>query len=474
MSTPSGARFERIDNRNRQLRAENENSIEPSEEKDDPALSAYAPKRSGRMHTVPRAEESDASEVDMPRFVLGGERSGAGLGESRPAASSEDHLLRLDDQSKVNPGEGRGEPDWGERAPDSGDDQSVAPNNEIAATAAADRSQAPSTSEPVAGLTERSEGSGAADIERLEASLRWLKNQSAELRRSSPDPLVLPRVLPRAAWQLADSASDGIGVRPRSVEPEKLVPPALLRAQDRKRAPLLTVVAILIAAPIAYFGVGKSDLWHEKPQQITLASAPQPIAFRPAGAPQGEPKPTAVEPPPIIELPVAPQMKITPNQSRDPRASSADGTSVSLTTGLGNTEATSSSVNPSTPSALIRSQDEIDAGLRASPADAQQSAAHPPLRRLDPAEIQLLMKRGERYIADGDPAAARVVLQRAAEAGDANAALAMGATYDPLILKVTGVLGVPPDPGKARSWYERAKGLGSQEAWRRLDLLANR
>src|SRR5262249_56450987 len=87
------------------------------------------------------------------------------------------------------------------RAPDSGDDRSVAPNNETAAPAAADRSQAPSPSEPAAGWTERSEGSGAADIERLEASLRWLKNQSAELRRSNPDPLVLPRVLPSATWR---------------------------------------------------------------------------------------------------------------------------------------------------------------------------------------------------------------------------------------------------------------------------------
>jgi len=237
---------------------------------------------------------------------------------------------------------------------------------------------------------------------------------------------------------------------------------------------LLTVVAILIAAPIAYFGVGKSDLWQEKPQQVNLAGTSQPIAFRPAGTPEGEPKPTPIESAPIIELPAAPQMKTTPNQSRDTRASPADGTSVSLTTGLGNAEATPSPVIPSTPSSLIRSQDEIDTALRASPADAQQSTAYPPLRKLDPAEIQLLMKRGERYIAEGDVAAARVVLQRAAETGDANAALAMGATYDPLILKVTGVLGVPPDPGKARSWYERAKELGSQEAWRRLDLLANR
>src|SRR5262249_18208078 len=88
MSAPSGARFERIDNRHRQLRTENENSIGPSEENNDPELSAYAPKRRGRMYPVPRAEERDASDADMPRFVLGG----AGLGESQPGANSEGHL----------------------------------------------------------------------------------------------------------------------------------------------------------------------------------------------------------------------------------------------------------------------------------------------------------------------------------------------------------------------------------------------
>jgi TPR repeat protein len=36
------------------------------------------------------------------------------------------------------------------------------------------------------------------------------------------------------------------------------------------------------------------------------------------------------------------------------------------------------------------------------------------------------------------------------------------------------VLGVPADADKARGWYQKAKDLGSQEAPRRLELLANR
>jgi len=59
-------------------------------------------------------------------------------------------------------------------------------------------------------------------------------------------------------------------------------------------------------------------------------------------------------------------------------------------------------------------------------------------------------------IAAGDVATARVVLQRAAEAGNAGAAMALGATYDPNVLAKLGVVGVKPDAEKARSWYEKA------------------
>jgi TPR repeat protein len=94
-------------------------------------------------------------------------------------------------------------------------------------------------------------------------------------------------------------------------------------------------------------------------------------------------------------------------------------------------------------------------------------------RVLDPEEIKLLMKQGEQLIAAGDVATARTVLQRAADAGDANAAMALGATYDPNVLARLGVVGVNAELEKARSWYQKAETLGSPDARRRLDLLAN-
>ena len=74
----------------------------------------------------------------------------------------------------------------------------------------------------------------------------------------------------------------------------------------------------------------------------------------------------------------------------------------------------------------------------------------------------------------GDVITARIAFQRAAEAGDAQAAVALGATYDPTVLSKLGVVGISADIAKARSWYEKAEKLGSPDATQRLELLADR
>jgi TPR repeat protein len=91
---------------------------------------------------------------------------------------------------------------------------------------------------------------------------------------------------------------------------------------------------------------------------------------------------------------------------------------------------------------------------------------------LDREEIALLVRQGEQLIAAGDIAAARIVFQRASEAGDAAATVALAATYDPAALKQIGVVGKHADVAKARSLYEKAERLGSAEATRRLQMLA--
>jgi TPR repeat protein len=110
----------------------------------------------------------------------------------------------------------------------------------------------------------------------------------------------------------------------------------------------------------------------------------------------------------------------------------------------------------------------------APPAVAAPSPAKPGARTLGSDDIALLIKQGEQFIAAGDVVTARIVFLRAAEAGDPNAAVALGATYDPTVLARLGVVGMAADVEKARSWYQKAESLGSPEASRRLKILANR
>jgi hypothetical protein len=54
---------------------------------------------------------------------------------------------------------------------------------------------------------------------------------------------------------------------------------------------------------------------------------------------------------------------------------------------------------------------------------------------LDDSEIAMLIKRGNSLLKDGDFTAARLLFERGADAGSAEAALALGSAYDPLVIK---------------------------------------
>jgi hypothetical protein len=108
------------------------------------------------------------------------------------------------------------------------------------------------------------------------------------------------------------------------------------------------------------------------------------------------------------------------------------------------------------------------------PEPTRPEPAKPAVQTLDPEEIAMLLKRAEDFLKIGDIAAARLALRRAATAGNAQAALTLGMTFDPAVLAEQGVLGLTPDEEQARTWYQRAADLGSSEAKRRLERLAVR
>ncbi len=127
---------------------------------------------------------------------------------------------------------------------------------------------------------------------------------------------------------------------------------------------------------------------------------------------------------------------------------------------------------PTPPEAETRPAERIE---HAAPADRSERAV--PADRpaaLPEEEVTALVTRGQSFFEAGDVAAARLLFRRAANAGNAAAALAMGATYDPSILSGHFVHGVNSNVDQARTWYERARALGSPEGPRRIEMLANR
>ena len=151
--------------------------------------------------------------------------------------------------------------------------------------------------------------------------------------------------------------------------------------------------------------------------------------------------------------------------------------------------------NAAAPAASLPSRDEIALALRTAhqnqaPAESQPqqtlaavaptavapvaaapAVAMPPARRMDSEELANLMTRAKGLLASGDISPARLLLERAAQAQDAGAALMLAQTYDPTVLGTQDIRNITPDPALARSWYQRAAQLGSAEAQRRLSQL---
>jgi DnaJ domain len=97
---------------------------------------------------------------------------------------------------------------------------------------------------------------------------------------------------------------------------------------------------------------------------------------------------------------------------------------------------------------------------------------HQRAAELDREQIEFLVGRSQVMMSQGDFVAARTLLRRAAEKHDARAALALGATFDPIMMAIIQAPGVASDISSARYWYKKASEFGSLEAQQRLQLLA--
>jgi hypothetical protein len=115
------------------------------------------------------------------------------------------------------------------------------------------------------------------------------------------------------------------------------------------------------------------------------------------------------------------------------------------------------------PEVTLALLDAKPAAARSEPSPASEIAptAHPETsqRLLAPADRDRLVQQGNEMLARGDVSGARLVYGRAAESGDARAAIGLGRTFDPKVLQTLRVYGIRPDPDQAAIWYARAKAL---------------
>jgi TPR repeat protein len=103
-----------------------------------------------------------------------------------------------------------------------------------------------------------------------------------------------------------------------------------------------------------------------------------------------------------------------------------------------------------------------------------EAAPQPPVtqvaarRSLSSAEASSLVSRAREKLEQGDIAAARRLLERAAEADHGEAIFALAETYDPQALARWRVLGTKADAALARSLYQKAASRGAKGTGERL------
>jgi len=101
-------------------------------------------------------------------------------------------------------------------------------------------------------------------------------------------------------------------------------------------------------------------------------------------------------------------------------------------------------------------------------AGGDQGVSPPPPTFSMPPETSRLLSRAERLIEQGDISAARLLLERATEAGSAAAVFRLAETYDPRVLSQWRQRGIAGDIAKAQELYARAYQHGVEQAKERI------
>jgi hypothetical protein len=300
----------------------------------------------------------------------------------------------------------------------------------------------------------------AADGEASPFAPKWARDPRAQRKVVALHLPVAPQLVPAAAPPEGDAAPAARGPGPSG--PELLAEDAVLKRLLQRHTPdpqPLNVkpvrdpvgLALGMVARLVVAGCGTAAV-----VMLLLGIIPSPLRLGPAV--ESEVAPVAVATTADREMPR--QVADAGGGDGAPAPAAAAAVRAAATpaanTGLANTDV----VPPAPAPAPVPT-----VAARAAQASGSDQWA------LEPGEVERLVKRGEAYLAQGDIAAARLILGRAAEGRDARAAFSLAATYDPAVLKKLHVVGFRPDVAQARAWYEKAAQYGSADATQRLAAL---
>src|SRR6266403_927996 len=266
-------------------------------------------------------------------------------------------------------------------------------------------------------------------IDRRVAPYRFGQSTRADFQPEEPVPLFL-------------SDYDG--------EPDPSEYMAPLRARRRSLSTRILAGVLATAAVAALFAMFSADVTHD-----IIVNAKASIA-------------AALPAPYAAAKPDSAQLTAGDAQLRNPKDAARLSAPASQTPGVRNV--TTVAVAPTREEITTAYQSALQGRTpsAAAPAAALPVAAPPvassPERRLDADELAALMKRAKGLIAIGDIASARLLLERAADAQEASAALLLAQTYDPAVLGAQDTRSITPDLAAARTWYQKAAQLGSSDA----------
>jgi hypothetical protein len=301
--------------------------------------------------------------------------------------------------------------------------------------------------------------SDTEDLRRLEESIRWLMNAgTAPLPRTARVPLP-----PVAGLSPPDSDDDDS----IPLDPDTLFPPRPPRRASPVAAGAAKILLVsAITAPTAYFAASWLQFPAAPSDPAAVAAVAAPVAltgereqiaalvptpYVPGAPPDSEPVVPALTAPQAArsEVEVVPVPRSEPAPAPRPASRAADTVVAVVETG---------------PAPAAKAVPEPPSAAAAQPADSAAAARVVPLVKpsLRHEEIAMMVERGRVLFEAGDLAAARLFFRRAASAGDAAAAIAMGATYDPEVLTQRFIRGIEADAEEAQRWYDKARDMGQR------------